>query len=275
MSLTKRLRTFWVERTDLKKLDASVAQLHRDRNPVVSFTSVPQRLHLCKATVVSLLKQTLPPKEIHINLGENLFKDKTLPSFLQDLTCVKVFWIKTDCGPATKFLPALERFEKTDQLLVICDDDMYYANDLLHTLAEADKSSGGSNCYCINGLQLPADLKSESRPSDKAIRSGIKKVAIIEGCGGYTLRAAFVDIAALKNITSAPARAFFDDDFWLSGHLSRRGIKKFQIPAGRRKSLLNTVESAISGDRAQLQTDLMAHFKNDWALDEIEPQPNL
>ena len=271
MSLSKQLRTFLVELTDLKKLDECVSRKNRETHPIVSFTSVPQRLELIKGTLVSLLKQSVPPKEIHINLGENLFKTKALPAFLRDLKTVKIFWIEKDCGPATKYLPTLERFENVDQLLIICDDDMYYSKNLLKCLIEADKAGGSKSCYCINGLRLPADFKSESRPSDKAIKSGMKKVAIVEGCGGYSLRPKFVDVKALKNKDGAPARAYYDDDFWLSGHLSRRHIEKFQIVAGRRKSLANTTASAITGDRAQLQTDLMAFFKNDWAPDEIEP----
>lgn len=270
MSFSKYLRTFIAELTDLKKLDEIVSRKNRETHPVVSFTSVPQRLKLSKGTLVSLLKQTVPPKEIQINLGKNIFPTQEIPEFLKDLKTVKVFWVENDCGPATKYLPTLERFENLNQLLVICDDDMYYAKNLIQCLADADKSSGGKSSFCVNGLNVPADLKSESCPSDKGIISGIKKVAVIEGCGGYTLRPQFVDLKALKNTTGAPARAYYDDDFWISGHLSRRHIEKFQIVAGRRKSLENTTVSAITGDRAQLQTDLMVYFKNDWAQDEIE-----
>ncbi len=272
MNLSKYLRTYLHQLTDLKKLDHQVHTKPRDHHPIVSLTSVPKRLELIKATLISLLKQTIPPQEIHINLGEDLFANHPIPDFLQQLKVIKIFWVKKDCGPATKYIPTLERFSKQKQLLIICDDDMYYAPDLIESLVAADKQSLGQNSYCINGLKVPADFKSESRPSDKAIKSGQKQVAIIEGCGGYTLRSQFVDVAQLTHVQGAPERCFFDDDIWLSGHLSRNKILKYQITAGKRKSLVNTIESAISGDRAQLQTNLMNYFKNDWAPQEIEPK---
>ena len=271
MNITKYLRTYLLGLTNLQKLDLRVSTLNREENPVVSFTSVPKRLDQVKATVISLLKQTRPPKEIHINLGENLFPEKKIPDFLKNLNVVKIFWVKKDFGPATKYIPTLERYANTNQLLIICDDDMYYAPNLIDSLFLADKESGGKNSYCINGLKVPSNLNSKSRPDDKAIKFGQKQVAIIEGCGGYTLRSQFITDLELKNIEGAPKRCLFDDDIWLSGQLSRQKIKKIQIPTGKRKSLINTIESAISGDREKLQTDLMRHFKNDWAPDEIEP----
>ena len=68
----------------------------------------------------------------------------------------------------------------------------------------------------------------------------------------------------------APDRCFFDDDIWISGHMSKNKIQKVQIVSGKRKSLSNTIKSAISGNRSKLQTDLMKYFKNDWSKEEIE-----
>ena len=271
MSLTKQIRYHFYNFFDLRKLEKTVeaSKPKYTELPIVSLTTVPKRISFLKPTLVSLLRQIVPPKEIHINLGEDFFQGTEIPNFLKDLKMVKVQWVKKDMGPATKYIPTLERFKNTNQLIVIVDDDMYYAPNLIEDLITAEKKSDGKKVFCINGFKVPEDLQSASRPSDKAIKAGSQKVAVIEGCGGYTLRPGFVSAEELCDLTNAPKRAHFDDDIWLSGHLSRAQIEKFQIPTGKRKSLVNTIESAISGDRAQLQTDVMKHFKSDWKPDEI------
>ncbi len=271
MSLTKQIRYHLYNLFDLHKLEkkaAACAPKYTER-PIVSLTTVPKRIPYLKPTIVSLLKQTVLPKEIHINLGEDFFKGFEIPEFLNDLKMVKIHWVKKDMGPATKYIPTLERYKNTSQLIVIVDDDMYYSKKLIEDLATAEKKSNGKKVFCINGFKVPEDLQSASRPSDKAIKGGSQKVAVIEGCGGYTLRPYFVTVDQLSDLTGAPKRAHYDDDIWLSGHLSRMKIEKIQIATGKRKSLVNTIESAISGDRAQLQTDVMEHFKSDWKPDEI------
>lgn len=198
----------------------------------------------------------------------DFFSESDIPDFLQGLSIVEVQKVEKDLGPATKYLYTLLRLDP-NTLCVVLDDDMYYPADLISTLVKFDQESDGTSVFCVNGLRVPRELVSEKRESDKEIKSGQKKVAIVEGCGGYTLRKRYVAGSNLFDLTGAPARSFFDDDFWLSGHLSRNNIKKYQIPLqGRRKSLVNTIESAISGDRAKLQTDLMKFFANDWKADE-------
>ena len=272
MSLTKHLRFQFYNLFDLVLLEnkALSRQTHYSELAIVSLTTVPKRIQYLKPTLVSLLKQAVPPKEIHINLGEDFFAGTEIPKFLQNLKIIKIKWIKKDLGPATKYIPTLDRLKGQNQLIVIVDDDMYYSDQLIKDLMMADQKSNGKKSYCVNGFNVPSDFQSASRPSDKAIKSGQKKVAVIEGCGGYTLRPGFVPVDNLIDLSLAPVRSHYDDDIWLSGHLSRAKIEKIQIPTGKRKSLVNTIESAISGDRAQLQTDLMEHFKSDWNSEEIQ-----
>ncbi len=269
MNLTKRLRTGFYNCFDLKKLDALAYQKKINDHPIVSLTTVPKRIQHLKPTLVSLLRQSILPKEIQINLGEDLFHDAVIPDFLNELKTIKLYGVKEDKGPATKYIPTLERFENTDQLIIIVDDDMYYASNLIECLMLADASANGEAAYCINGAKVPSNLESTSVASDKEIKSGMARVAIMEGCGGYTLRPTFVNLKELLETENAPSRSLYDDDIWMSGHLSRQNIRKYKIPTGRRKSLINTIESAITGDRAKLQTDLMRYFKLDWKPDEI------
>jgi len=268
LTISKNIRQYYYSLFDLLKLDKNGGD---PNGPVVSLTTVPHRIDNIKPTLVSLLRQTVKPKRIEINLSEELFAGRKIPMSLLNLENVKICWQKKDYGPATKLIATIERYQTQNERIVIVDDDMYYSKDMISDLMAADMKADGKHVFCINGFLLPRDLKSESIGSDKALKSGTRKVAVIEGCGGYILRSNHLDWKLLLNLENAPARALFDDDIWFSGHLSKAGVDKIQIPTGKRKSLVNSHKgSAISGDRWQLQSDLMIFFKDDWKDYEYE-----
>ena len=269
MTISKNIRQYYYSSFfDLLKLDKIAGN---PDGPVVSLTTVPQRIGNIKPTLVSLLRQTVKPKRIEINLSEELFAGREIPVSLQNLENVKICWQKKDYGPATKLVATIERYQTQNERIVIVDDDMYYSKNLISDLMAADMKSNGKHVFCINGFLLPRDFKSESIGSDKALKSGTRKVAVIEGCGGYIFRSSHLHWKLLLNLENAPKRALFDDDIWFSGHLSKAGVGKIQIPTGKRKSLVNSHKgSAISGDRRQLQSELMLFFKNDWRDYEYE-----
>jgi len=267
MSFSKAVKNSYYSLFDLKKLDENG---HHPDGPVVSLTTVPSRIDKIKPTLISLLRQKVKPKRIEINLSRELFKDIEIPSALNNLKTIKFHWQDKDYGPATKLISTIKRHESSLERIIIVDDDMYYSEHLIQDLLSADLNSNGSQAFCINGFLLAENLQSESMGSDNPLKSGSRKVAVLEGCGGYILRTSFLDYASLLDLERAPVRAWFDDDVWISGHLSRRGIEKIQIATGKRKSLANTINSAITGNRSQLRTEVAKYFKDDWKKDEFE-----
>lgn len=236
----------------------------------MSFTTVPQRVNRIKPTIVSLMRQKVKPRSIEINLSEELFAGVELPNFLKNINCVKIFWQKKDYGPATKLIYTIKRYENDDRRIIIVDDDMYYSPNLIGDLISADSKSSGNQVFCINGFLISENLISDFNGSGKELKLGGRRVAVVEGCGGYILRSNHLDYKDLLDISNAPYRSLFEDDIWFSGHLSRAGIEKIQIPTGKRMSLINTVDSAIKGDRSKVQTDILQFFKNDWKPEEYE-----
>ena len=266
-SISKKMRYYYYSLIDLLELDKNTGN---SGGPVVSLTTVPQRIAQINPTLVSLLRQKIKPKRIELNLSEELFNGITIPPLLLNLTTVKIFWQTKDYGPSTKLIATIERYQKQNEKIVIVDDDMYYSENLISDLMNADLKSNGKHVFCINGFLVPQNLKSEFIGSEKALKSGTRRVAVIRGCGGYLLRSDHLDFNSLLNLEGAPERALFDDDIWVSGHLSRAGVDKIQISTSKRKSLVNSVSSAISGNKSQLQTELMTFFKNDWRHYEYE-----
>ena len=271
MKFTKMWRSRLHELRDLRRLDARAAARAAADSPLVTLSTTPGRIAGLRPTLLSLLGQDLAPREIHVNVGMDLFGERQLPSFLEGLEVVKVQRVARDVGPATKLIPTLERLRGTRERIVVVDDDMFYHRGLLRQLIDAEAAGSGRECFCANGLLLPRSLSAQDCHDDRALKAGRRRVAVMQGAGGYCLRADMLDPAVLLDLRGAPARAWFDDDVWFSGHLSRNGIVKSQIATGRRKSLANTLESAISGDRMTLMSDLLRYFGKDWDEAEFVP----
>ena len=99
----------------------------------VSLSTIPQRLKNLKESVKSLLKQTRKPDKIFINIpykynrfGETI-EDNQIPKFNSDVVQITRC---EDCGPGTKLLGSLDKFEK-DSLLILADDDHTYEDYMI------------------------------------------------------------------------------------------------------------------------------------------------
>ena len=121
---------------------------------IVSLTSTPERFHRdLPLTIHSLLSQTYLPRQIRLRLSStsNLTVaqlKKTLQSFdsSADLherfdQLIRIDDEPEDYGPATKFLPIIREFHRSNdsqlqqQRILICDDDQYYHHQTVATLS--------------------------------------------------------------------------------------------------------------------------------------------
>ena len=99
----------------------------------VSISTIPQRLKNLKESVESLLNQTKKPDKIFINIPykykrfDETIEDNQIPKF--DSNIVEVTRCE-DCGPGTKLLGSLDKFEK-DSLLILADDDHTYEDYMI------------------------------------------------------------------------------------------------------------------------------------------------
>jgi hypothetical protein len=92
-------------------------------------------------------------------------------------------------------------------------------------------------------------------------------VAVITGCGSYFVRPRFFD-QSLWDYSGAPPVAFYIDDIWISAWLSRRGVKRYVVPASammrsvrrqRRTVSLNKIRG-----RQKLNNEMIAFFRDAW-----------
>jgi len=96
----------------------------------VSFTSWTKRIQNCKHTVDLMMKQTLLPTKIILNLSEEEFpkKENELPKELvqeaKNNELFEIFWIKENTKVFKKIIPTMNRFP--NDLVLSIDDDIEY-----------------------------------------------------------------------------------------------------------------------------------------------------
>ena len=94
----------------------------------ISISTIPQRLKHLSASVNSLLNQTRKPDKIFVNIPyqykrfTETIEDNQIPKFESNI--VEVTRCE-DCGPGTKLLGSLNKFEK-NSLVILADDDHTY-----------------------------------------------------------------------------------------------------------------------------------------------------
>lgn len=231
-----------LSRASLVDLDRRWAANPRRSEAIVSLTSIPSRLPLIERTMKSLLRQSLPPARIVLNLPHFSKREGIAyeaPAFLDGLEAVKIRWCE-DLGPATKLLPSLAGEDPQTPIIVVDDDRIYPANLVADLAAAAERAPDCA--FCMSGWVVPPDLVDRPTTVWSNLRmlppapvrarrlSTPMEVDIVQGLSGYLVRPAFFDLAAVMDYSQAPKEAFFVDDVWISAHCRAR---RFVIPSRR------------------------------------------
>ena len=102
----------------------------------ISISTIPPRLKNLNESIRSLLNQTRKPDKIFINIPykykrfSETIEDNQIPKF--DSNIVEVTRCE-DCGPGTKLLGSLNKFEK-NSLVILADDDHFYEDYMIEKL---------------------------------------------------------------------------------------------------------------------------------------------
>jgi hypothetical protein len=206
------------------------------RRVIASLTTVPDRINNLRPTIRSLLKQTRPPDEIVLAIPEFSIREQrpyAVPEYLLRLPRVRILHCGKDWGPATKFIPAVQE-ELADgrgsTLIMVVDDDRIYPHGAIETYLYYSKRLPEA-ALCFRGAAIPRSL--DWRDAKMIRGSELRQpqpAAVMTGCGSYFIQPRFFD-ESLWDYSSAPNGAFYMDDIWISGWLSRGGVKRYVVPA--------------------------------------------
>jgi hypothetical protein len=244
-----------------------------NRRIIASLSTVPDRMNNLTPTIRSLLKQTRPPDEIVLAIPEFSVREQRpylVPKYISELPRVRVLRSRKDWGPATKFIAAIQdelEARRQNTLIMVVDDDRVYPRDALQTYLHYSAQLPDA-ALCFRGAAMPSTLDWDDATMIRAseLREP-RPVAVITGCGSYLIRPRFFD-ESLWDYSVAPQVAFHIDDIWISGCLSRRGVKRYVVPgSAMMRSVLRqrwTVSLNKIPGRQKLNNEIIAFFADTW-----------
>jgi Glycosyl transferase family 2 len=242
---------------------------------IASLSTVPDRINNLRPTIRSLLKQTRPPDEIVLAIPKFSVRERrpyVVPKYISQLPRVRVLHCAEDWGPATKFIGAIQdelAAGRENSLIMVVDDDRLYPRDALETYLYYSKQLPDA-ALCFRGAAMPSTLDWDDAKMiyAKDLREP-RPVAVITGCGSYLVRARFFD-RSLWDYSGAPSVAFYIDDIWISALLSRRGVKRYVVPASAMMRSVRRQRRTVSLNkipgRQKLNNETIAFFRDAWDI---------
>jgi Glycosyl transferase family 2 len=245
------------------------------RRVIVSLSTVPDRVKNLRPTIRSLLRQTRPPDEIVLAIPEFSVREQrpyVVPKYLSRMPRVRILRSDKDWGPATKFIPAVQdelAAGRENTLIMVVDDDRVYPRDALESYLFYSAQLPDA-ALCFRGAAMPSTLDWDDARMiyAKDVREP-RPVAVITGCGSYLIQPRFFN-ESLWDYSQAPPITFHIDDIWISGHLSRRGVKRYVVPASAMMgSVLRqrwTVSLNKIRGRQKLNNETIEFFRDAWDI---------
>lgn len=217
--------------------------------PIVSLTTIPSRLLNIHQTLNSLKRQTLLPSKIILVIPFKCsrFKDPyVIPDYLNkdNYPLVEILRCE-DIGPASKIIPIIDLGYEGP--IIFLDDDRTYKPDLVESLYAAS-------------LEHPDDVISSigmERGHTQPIFSGC--------CGVLVKKKMFT-----SDVVPIPEEFKYVDDFWLSGHIAKNGVKIFCLGADDQPRNFNNCVDDLVGlrfnglGRAQMDQDCMQYYRKNY-----------
>lgn len=207
-----------------------------NRRVIASLTTVPDRINNLSPTIRSLLKQTRPPDEIVLAIPEFSVREQRpyeVAKYISRSPRVRILHCRRDWGPATKLIPIVREelaAGRGDTLIMVVDDDRVYPRDALETYLHYNQQLPDA-ALCFRGAVMPRNLDwRDARMTKASELRQPEAVAVITGCGSYLIQPRFFD-ESLWDYSQAPKGAFYMDDIWISGCLTRRKVQRYVVPA--------------------------------------------
>ncbi len=275
----------WLRRCDLAALDRASAANPNRADVIVTLTTLPSRFDRIDLTIKSLLRQTVSPAVIRVNVPRTSRREQApyrIPAWLERLHTVQVVRCE-DFGPSTKLIPALLEAEPEQRLLVVDDDRIYHPHFVEQMIAVADAYPDAA--VAGSGWDAPPDLTDRpttllatllGRPPApiKCTRvRRVQEVDVIQGLSGYLVKPEFFDATSLIDYTGAPEAAFFVDDVWISAQCRARKL----VAHGRRtnfpsifdarffkRSSLALINRGTGTLASRNNTIMLRHFADRW-----------
>jgi len=262
---------FSIKRTNIT--DKSLAN-RIQTDVIVSFTSIPTRLHKLDIVVKSLMLQSYLPKKIVLWLHESL-KEK-LPKALTDLLEVKVegaplfaIHYSTLTCSHRKLIHSLERYPNS--AILTCDDDSIYPKNWLELLFK-EHTQYPDDIICNRCNFISYNSNGETRPYtqwEKKVPNGERSLRIMPaGYAGilYPPNSLKMDIINSELFLKLAPNA---DDLWFKAmsYLNNTYCRKASILSEKPKTIYGTQKFTLAKENIKLDKNktqwdaIRSHYK--------------
>jgi hypothetical protein len=211
-----------------KTIKNDLNQKKKETEIVVSLTTSPTRILLMQGVIESILKQTIPPTIIRLNLPRFFKRTNTpyvIPSFISNNPKVKIFWYDEDYGPIMKVLPTIIDYKHNSNVVVIyTDDDILFLPDTIETYLKFIIKDPTS-VYCFSGFIF--NRGNWKLPLEKTI---LTYVDIPEGFMSVAFQSSIfknvpISLKKYYNLLKIDKACFGSDDLILGNFFAGNGIK--------------------------------------------------
>lgn len=275
--------------------------MYNNRKVIVSMTTIPSRMENAHMTIQGLFKQTADIDEIVLAIPSRSLREEAdyeLSDQIKELSDsgrITILQSEEDYGPATKLFPVLKREMKKglskekEAIIITVDDDKHYNVAAIDQLLDSAVIESGA-VVCRKGSRLYN--AAEDHPFRTELNEGILEriysggevdkytsVDILYGTSGVAYRPSYFseDVFAYEetNEDFPAVSAFFVDDIFLGGYLSRRNVSVVVVPfeknAFQEKAPSNVLDgntvnntinpiSSVSKSQPNLSKDTIKHF---------------
>jgi len=192
----------------------------------VSLTTIPKRIKNLNKSIDSLIKQTIKPHKIFINIPKKykrfseIINNEQVPKFKDDTVEVSRC---EDYGPGTKLLGSLNKFEK-NSLIILVDDDHIYENYMIEKFFYFySKASNNAYSFYVHPLG---------------------NFGVGQGADGFAINSNSLDGVKkfYEEVVKTNLDLFIHDDLWISFFLFYvKKIKIFSLQPHLRKTVKNEI----------------------------------
>lgn len=210
---------------------------------VVTFTTLPDRYHLLKKSIESIINPEFPLDAIYLTVPIRSKRlNKEYPPIPDDITSLcTVIRTDFDYGPIMKIYGALVSETDPETIIITCDDDVLYDKNLIkiitnHSINNQNIAICGTGALIGKGLKLFSMVNSvkEMRKWNGLTGFNIgdqgRNIDLIFGFAGVLYRRKFFPESnklydELFHYSMENRDVFANDDILLSGFLNKNNIK--------------------------------------------------
>lgn len=253
---------------------------------IITLSSVPPRFPLIGHALKALLAQTSRPEAVELYIPRSYRRFPQWSGNLPEVPeGVRIVRVEEDLGPATKVLPAVRAYRGQNIEILYVDDDVFFAADWAAASLKL-RPLHPNTVICAVAVQInewgydwtaddltPRAVRNRGQKGffGRYLRRKLRKAFprysgdmrltawgslykesgygdVAEGFGGVMVRPDFFDDA----VFDIPPVLWAVDDFWLSGHLARRGIPIWVDRSVAKMSMIGDLNEQFALNQAVL-----------------------